>query len=264
MGNLALSATLGLDAFEVEPLELRSNYTEDDLQTVIRGVYKQVLGNEHIMESQRLDSPEALLRNGSVNVREFVRIVAKSPLYQSLFFHSSSQNRFIELNFKHLLGRAPLDQAEIDEHVLIYREQGYDAEIDSYLDSNEYIDSFGEDIVPYPRHIMSRRGMKTESFNRTFSLLRGPATSDRDNSAKLISSLAANLATPIKAPAVGNGAAADSTSKRFRVQFSTATTNALLNHLSKREWIVDFSQLSPTFKGIHQQGGKIISVTELV
>ena len=63
MGNLALSATLGLDAFEVEPLELRSNYTEDDLQTVIRGVYKQVLGNEHIMESQRLDSPEALLRN---------------------------------------------------------------------------------------------------------------------------------------------------------------------------------------------------------
>ena len=264
MGNLALSATLGLDAFEVEPLELRSNYTEDDLQTVIRGVYKQVLGNEHIMESQRLDSPEALLRNGSVNVREFVRIVAKSPLYQSLFFHSSSQNRFIELNFKHLLGRAPLDQAEIDEHVLIYREQGYDAEIDSYLDSNEYIDSFGEDIVPYPRHIMSRRGMKTESFNRTFSLLRGPATSDRDNSAKLISSLAANLATPIKAPAVGNGAAADSTSKRFRVRFSTATTNALLNHLSKREWIVDFSQLSPTFKGIHQQGGKIISVTELV
>ena len=264
MGNLALSATLGLDAFEVEPLELRFNYTEDDLQTVIRGVYKQVLGNEYIMESQRLDSAEALLRNGSVNVREFVRIVAKSPLYQSLFFHSSSQNRFIELNFKHLLGRAPLDQAEIDEHVLIYREQGYDAEIDSYLDSNEYIDSFGEDIVPYPRHIMSRRGMKTESFNRTFSLLRGPATSDRDNSAKLISSLAANLATPIKAPAVGNGAAADSTSKRFRVRFSTATTNALLNHLSKREWIVDFSQLSPTFKGIHQQGGKIISVTELV
>ena len=264
MGNLALSATLGLDAFEVEPLELRSNFTEDDLQTVIRAVYKQVLGNEYMMESQRLHSPEALLRNGSINVREFIRVVAKSPLYQSLFFHSSSQNRFIELNFKHLLGRAPLDQAEIDEHVLIYREQGYDAEIDSYLDSNEYIDSFGEDIVPYPRHIMSRRGMKTESFNRTFSLLRGPATSDRDNSAKLISSLAANLATPIKAPAVGNGAAADSTSKRFRVRFSTATTNALLNHLSKREWIVDFSQLSPTFKGIHQQGGKIISVTELV
>lgn len=264
MGNLALSAALGLDAFEVEPLELRSNYTEDDLQTVIYAVYKQVFGNEHIMASQRLESPEALLRNGSISVRGFVRSLAKSPLYQSLFFHSSSQNRFIELNFKHLLGRAPLDQSEIDEHVLIYREQGYEAEIDSYLDNNEYLENFGEDIVPYPRHIVTQQGMKTQSFNRTFSLLRGPATSDRNNSAKLISSLAANLATSIKAPAVGNGAASSSTSKRFRVEFSSATTNALLNHVTKQEWIVDFSQLSPTFKRIHDQGGKITSITELV
>lgn len=264
MGNLALSATLGLDAFEVEPLELRFNYTEDDLQTVIRGVYKQVLGNEYIMESQRLDSAEALLRNGSVNVREFVRIVAKSPLYQSLFFHSSSQNRFIELNFKHLLGRAPLDQAEIDEHVSIYRGEGYDAEIDSYLDSNEYIESFGEDIVPYPRHIRSRRGMKTESFNRTFSLLRGPATSDRDNGAKLISSLAANLATPIKAPAVGNGAAYSNTSKSFVIEFLSRTGDARVNRRGKRERVVTYSQMNQQVRNIHKSGGKIVKITELV
>ncbi len=39
MGNLTRSATLGLDAFEAEPLELRPNPTEDELQTVIRAVY---------------------------------------------------------------------------------------------------------------------------------------------------------------------------------------------------------------------------------
>lgn len=264
MGNLAMSATLGLDAFEVEPLELRSNYTEDDLQTVIRAVYKQVLGNEHIFDSQRLDSPEALLRNGSISVREFVRVVAKSPLYQSLFFHSSSQNRFIELNFKHLLGRPPLDQAEIDKHVLIYREQGYDAEIDSYLGSDEYVESFGEDIVPYPRHIVTQPGMKTESFNRTFSLLRGPATSDRDNSAKLISSLAANLATPIKAPAVGNGAAYGNTSKSFLIEFSARTADARVNRRGKRQTKVTYSQMNDTVRNIHKSGGKIVKITELV
>ena len=264
MGNLALSATLGLDAFEVEPLELRSNFTEDDLQTVIRAVYKQVLGNEYMMESQRLHSPEALLRNGSINVREFIRVVAKSPLYQSLFFHSSSQNRFIELNLKHLLGRPPLDQAEISDHVLIYREQGYDAEIDSYLDSNDYINSFGEDIVPYPRQIKSRRGMKTESFNRTFSLLRGPATSDRDRSAKLISSLAANLATPIKAPAVGNGAASSNTSKSFLIEFLSRTADARLNRRGKRKRVVTYSQMNQQVRNIHRSGGKIVKITELV
>jgi hypothetical protein len=36
--------------------------TEDELQTLIRTVYKQILGNEHLMESQRLLSAESLLR----------------------------------------------------------------------------------------------------------------------------------------------------------------------------------------------------------
>ena len=123
MGNLGVSATLGLDAFEEEPMELRPNSTEDDLQLIIRAVYKQILGNQHLFEGERLNSAESLLRNGDITVRQFVRTVAKSDLYQSLFFNSSSQYRFIELNFKHLLGRAPQEQSEISQHVQLYNEQ---------------------------------------------------------------------------------------------------------------------------------------------
>jgi len=264
MSNLMMSATLGLDAFEVPALELRSGWTEDDLQTVIRAVYRQVLGNEHLMDSQRLESAEALLRNGSVTVRGFVRIVAQSHLYQSLFFNSSSQYRFIELNFKHLLGRPPNDQAEIDEHVRLYYEQGYGAEINSYLDSDEYVLSFGEDVVPYPRSIVTRRGNKTESFNRMFALFRGPATSDRGSRASLITSLAANIATPIKKPAVGKGAAYGNTAKRFRIKFSSGGVAARTNRLSHQEWVVNYSQMSQTVKNIHQLGGKILNIAEVV
>ena len=39
---------------KIDPIELRYNATEDEKQAVIRAVYKQVLGNIHIMESQRL------------------------------------------------------------------------------------------------------------------------------------------------------------------------------------------------------------------
>ena len=67
-------------------VELSSNATEDDLQTVIRAVYRQVLGNFHVMESQQQTTAESQLRNGDITVREFVRRVAKSSLYQSLFF----------------------------------------------------------------------------------------------------------------------------------------------------------------------------------
>ncbi|MEO1149255.1 MAG: phycobilisome rod-core linker polypeptide, partial [Cyanobacteria bacterium J06638_22] len=109
---------------EAEPVELRPSATEsaaeDALQIVIRAAYRQVLGNAHVMDSQRLTNAESQLRNGDITVREFVRAVAQSDLYRSLFFETSSPYRFVELNFKHLLGRAPQDQAEISEHVQLY------------------------------------------------------------------------------------------------------------------------------------------------
>ena len=186
-----------------DPVELRPNATEDDLQLVIRAVYKQVLGNAHILESQRLDSAESLLRNGDITVRNFVRMVAQSELYQSLFFSNSSPYRFIELNCKHLLGRAPLDQGEISSHVQTYNAEGYVAEINSYIDSDEYNVTFGENIVPYPTSASTRTGVKNSVFNRTVSLLSGIATSDADNTSQLISSIAANISQKVKVTSAG-------------------------------------------------------------
>ena len=73
---------------ETESVELRPNATEDDLQAVIRAVYRQVLGNAHVLDNQRLTSAESQLRNGDITVRGFVRAVAESNLYRSLFFEN--------------------------------------------------------------------------------------------------------------------------------------------------------------------------------
>ena len=193
---------------DADPVELRSYASEDDLQTVIRAVYKQVLGNAHIMESQRLISAESMLRNGDITVKEFVRAVAQSDLYRSLFFDTSSPYRLVELNFKHLLGRAPNDQTEIAEHVLIYNQHGLEAEIDSYISSDEYSLSFGENVVPSPRANKTQMGNKNVTFNRTFALMRGNASSsDSNTKARLISDIGGNRATAIKAPARGGSGA---------------------------------------------------------
>ncbi|MEO0804484.1 MAG: phycobilisome rod-core linker polypeptide, partial [Cyanobacteria bacterium J06642_2] len=205
-----------------EPVELRLESTEDDLQLVVRSVYKQVLGNQYVMDSDRLTSAESLLRNRSITVRGFVGMVAMSELYQSLFFHPNSPYRFIELNFKHLLGRPPADQAEVSSHVQLYNAEGYEAEIASYLDSDEYMLSYGENTVPYPRSIVSQVGSKNTSFNRSFALMRGPASNDSSSAAKLISALGNNLKTPIEFPLVGNGAVADNTGKQYRIRVSTS------------------------------------------
>ncbi|WP_442923240.1 phycobilisome rod-core linker polypeptide [Microcoleus sp. A6-C5] len=55
------------------PVELWSTSNADDTQAVIRAVYKQVLGNPHVMESERLTVPESQLCDGAMTVREFVR-----------------------------------------------------------------------------------------------------------------------------------------------------------------------------------------------
>ncbi|AVH70717.1 phycobilisome rod-core linker polypeptide [Nostoc sp. 'Lobaria pulmonaria (5183) cyanobiont'] len=251
---------MSLWAIDSPTIELRPNTSESELQTLIQAVYKQVLGNAHLLESERLATAESQLRDRKISVREFVNAVAKSELYQSLFFNSSSQYRFIELNFKHLLGRPPADQAEIAEHVRIYNEQGYDGEIESYIDSNEYQQNFGENIVPYVRSTSSQIGIKNVTFNRTFSLVRGFASSDTDRKAKLIGDIGSNFPTSIKAPAAGSSVS--STDKRFLIKVVKGAGN-LRTRLGNMEYVVNYNQLSGQVQNIHRTGGKIISITEV-
>ncbi len=245
---------------DVKPVELRNNSSEEDLQVVIRSVYKQVLGNQHLLEGDRLNSAEYLLRDGDLTVRCFVRMVGQSALYRSLFFEKSSQYRFIELNCKHFLGRAPIEQKEVSQHVQLYNQKGYEAEIDSYIDSAEYLNSFGENIVPFPRTESNQQTIQNVGFNRTYALYRGYASNDSSKKAQLISDLATNLATPIVFPLKGGGTP-DRRAKRFRIKATKASVGSL-NRLSNITFEVGYEQLSQKIQSIHRTGGKILSITE--
>lgn len=133
---------------------------------VINAVYKQVFGNAYLMESEKADLSvaESQFREGTITVRELVSAFAKSEAYKKRYFERAGPHKFIEFNMKHLLGRAPSSQGEISFHVKLLAEQGYEAEIDSYVDSAEYSASFGEDIVP--RFVFKGCYPKNDDFNR--------------------------------------------------------------------------------------------------
>lgn len=245
---------------EIVALELRHNATEDELQLIIRAVYRQVLGNAHVMDSERLTSAESLLRDGDITVKGFVRAVALSNRYRALFFENSSPYRFVELNFKHLLGRAPQDQAEIAEHVVLYNEQGYEAEINAYLDSDEYNFSFGENVVPYCRGNQTQAGIKNVGFNRTFSLYRGNATSDLGRPSALTSDVAGNRSTKIVPPTKGSGTYSN-IGKRFRITVSKVNFGPRVTQ-SNTTFEVGYAQLSKKIQNIQKTGGKILKITE--
>lgn len=115
----------------------------------VRAVYRNILGNAHLFEFdlEALKYSESCVR-GNGNVKEFVRAVGLSDVYRKRFFTSCSQMRFVELNFKHFLGRAPRSQQEVSKHIQILANEGYNAEINSYIDSEEYDSLWGLTRVP--------------------------------------------------------------------------------------------------------------------
>ena len=139
--------------------------SSEALERTIVAAYRQVYGNLPPTENERCTSLEVRLMNGEITVRDFVNGLAKSPFYKENYFHAVAPQRGIELNFKHLLGRAPLNQAEIQESIKLQAEEGFDALIDSLTDCAEYAEVFGSDIVPNWRTADSYAGMMTSSFN---------------------------------------------------------------------------------------------------
>jgi len=176
--SLVKAPDLGIERFaNGQHKEHWKHASESEKSTIIRAVYQQVLGGQHVMKSDRLEGSESLFRNGYLNVREFVRLVAKSAQYRSRFFENCNPYRFIELNHKHLLGRAPHNKEEMLHHFTILQEQGYDAEIDSYIDSAEYNANFGNDLVPHLHGWNYSVGHEGRQFSYLMQLARGAAAS---------------------------------------------------------------------------------------
>ncbi|QZZ21777.1 phycobilisome linker polypeptide [Leptothermofonsia sichuanensis E412] len=281
------ASRLGVSLFdETPPVEWVPNRSQDEAETIIRAVYRQVLGNAYVMESERLSIPESQFKRGELSVREFVRAVAKSDLYRSRFFTSCARYRAIELNFRHLLGRPPLDLEEMRQHSTILDTQGFEAEIDSYIDSDEYQTTFGENIVPYIRGYKSEACQSMVQFTHTFQLVRGASSSSlkgnlAGKSPRLNSLVIQSVPTPVVSPASSGatfqnpsgtartrlGAGADEEGKIYRIEV-TGYRAKTVNRVSKfrrsnQVYFVPFNELSATYQKIHREGGVIASITAI-
>jgi phycocyanin-associated rod linker protein len=287
MAITTAASRLGTSAFDgTAPIELRPQATKEEIAKAISAVYRQLLGNDYLMKSERLTTAESLLSDRKITVQEFVRQVAKSELYKSKFFYNNFQTRVIELNYKHLLGRAPYDESEVVYHLDLYQNKGYEADIDSYIDSSEYQANFGENIVPYYRGFNTQTGQKTVGFSRIFKLYRGYANSDRaqlqGNFSHLAEELARNSASPVVSPSgsndgfaylpsrkgvtpttgFGGGAAYGKQGRLYRVEVAGGVGRGYPKvRRVNQAVIIPYEELSPYFQSVVKQGGKIASVT---
>lgn len=260
----------GLGQREQETFQRCPGDSPDQLAALIRASYKQVMGNPHLMEFERAISAESKFIDGYLSTREFVRAIGLSAEYKRRFFETNAPYRFIELNFKHFLGRAPKSQAEISLHTRILAEGGYDAEIASYVDCEEYQSTFGEDTVPFAR-ILSENGRSQVAFNRHLKLAEGFAASDTvQTGSALVTSVAtgtvpggwSSTTTRINRTGTQSGAP-DPTKKRFRIVVGAQAARGR-QRTAGNTYLVSGKDMSSQMKYIHARGGKIVSITEVM
>lgn len=182
-----------MDPYTEDLFWARPGWSSDEARVGVRVALKQVLGNANLFESDMKELAYSIsCVTQTANMKEFIRALGLSKAYRTRYFESSSNTRFIECNFINFLGRAPYSKDEISEHIKIINEQGYNAEINSYVDSDEYDSLYGESRIPAPNFCGGHPYNK--GMNNT-SILRGSSSSARDIKKKAVISVTAESVT---------------------------------------------------------------------
>lgn len=133
---------------------------QTDLENLIWATYRQVFSEHVILKSSRQSNLESQVKNRAITVRDFVRGLAKSEVFRALVIETNSNYRIVELTLKRLLGRAPYSKDEEIAWSIKIATLGWEKFVDALLDSEEYLQAFGENTVPY-----QRRRFKDRPFN---------------------------------------------------------------------------------------------------
>jgi len=126
--------------------------SETSTQAVIRAIYLQVIGFIPY-SGQRLSAAETKLENGQISVREFVRLLAKSPTFRDRYWTKLYVCKAIEYTHRRLLGRPTYGRQEMNAYFDIASKKGFYAVVDAIIGTKEYEQAFGEDTVPYERYL---------------------------------------------------------------------------------------------------------------
>ena len=116
---------------------------------LIEAAYRQIFF--HAFKSDRETFLESQLRNGQITVRDFIRGLLLSQTFKSSFYEKNSNYRVVEQCVQRILGRDVHSEREKITWSIVIASKGLEGFVDQLLDSEEYMENFGYDIVPYQR-----------------------------------------------------------------------------------------------------------------
>ncbi len=124
-------------------------YSASGMGNLIDAAYRQIFF--HAFKWDREIVLESQLRNRQITVRGFIRGLLLSNTFIDSFYNKNSNYRFVEHCIQKVLGRKVYSEAEKISWSAIVMTKGIQGFIEDLLNSDEYIENFGENTVPYHR-----------------------------------------------------------------------------------------------------------------
>lgn len=140
--------------------KLTSATSDTDVDAIIWAGYRQIFSEHLILSSYRQKFLESQLRNRAINVRDFIRGLTKSDVFRTQIVEVNSNYRLVDLILQRVLGRTSYNKDEEIAWSIVIATKGVEGFVDALLNSPEYSENFGDDIVPY-----QRRRYKDRPFN---------------------------------------------------------------------------------------------------
>jgi phycobilisome rod-core linker protein len=130
---------------------------------LIEAAYRQIFF--HAFASDREKFLESQLRSGQITVRDFIRGLCLSNTFTNSFYNLNSNYRFVEHCVQKVLGRDVYSEAEKIAWSIVVATKGRSGFINDLLNSNEYLENFGDSIVPFQRRRVLPSGASELPFN---------------------------------------------------------------------------------------------------
>nr|YP_009346896.1 phycobilisome rod-core linker polypeptide [Gracilaria firma]YP_009497925.1 CpcG [Gracilaria changii]APR74431.1 phycobilisome rod-core linker polypeptide [Gracilaria firma]ART65189.1 CpcG [Gracilaria changii] len=162
-----------VDGFEYLPGEEQPKiYTTDDVPTAIEmdeiiwAAYRQIFSEHQILVRTAQPFLESQLRFNQIKVKDFIKGLLLSESFRALNYNFNNNYRFVEMCIQRVLGRDVYNQREKLAFSIIIASKGLKAFFNTLLESDEYIENFADNTVPYQRRrVIAQRSKGEVPFN---------------------------------------------------------------------------------------------------
>nr|YP_009510399.1 phycobilisome rod-core linker polypeptide [Gracilaria caudata]YP_010196116.1 phycobilisome rod-core linker polypeptide [Gracilaria caudata]AXI96072.1 phycobilisome rod-core linker polypeptide [Gracilaria caudata]UAD83513.1 phycobilisome rod-core linker polypeptide [Gracilaria caudata] len=162
-----------VDGFEYLPGEEQPKiYTTDDvpaaieMDEIIWAAYRQIFSEHQILSRTTQPFLESQLRFNQIKVKDFIKGLLVSESFRTFNYNVNNNYRFVEMCIQRVLGRDVYNQREKLAFSIIIASKGLKTFFNILLNSDEYVENFGDNTVPYQRRrVIAQRSKGEVPFN---------------------------------------------------------------------------------------------------